>query len=659
VDSNIPFSIRIKNNMKVLLRGATSYFNFFFKGLGDKKALKNGLQSQVEQQKKFDKKLVYSLSKSRFPTLRQFKYLKRYLSPLEKRVLNISIILLLCSTVFLGVRFYYVNLEIVPLRSGDYREALVGSPQMVNPLFSGRNDVDEDLIQLIFSSLFKRGVNSELSKDLVEDFFVSSDSKVYDLVLRQDAKWHDGSPLTAYDVAFTFSAITDPLYKSSLRQTFVGVKIEVIDDYNIRFVLNDPYAAFLDLLTFGILPANLWSQIQPESATLATLNLKPIGSGPYKFDNLSRDNSGIIKNYKLAVNQDYYGNVPYLNIDFKIFPNFDEAIGALNAGLVDGLSYLPSEMKEEIQSQKSWNFNKIFFPQITLVFLNQQANPALADKSIRQALAYAIDRRAIVNDVLSANAYLVDSPILANSFAYNPDIKKYLYNKEKANELFDSVDWKLVEISEAEVIKAREDLLSEDEKIRQAAEKIVALGAGSWRKKNDNFFELRLSTVERRENQSIVEAIQRYWQEIGVKVYTQVVPGSSIQTEVIRNRNFEALFYAQVLGSDPDPYAFWHSSQVERGFNIANYSNKEVDQLLEDARLTAETSVRQEKYKKFQEIIAEEEPVIFMYSPHYTYLQSDEIKGFGVQNILTPKDRFSNVSDWYMKTGKVFNYKKD
>ena len=108
-----------------------------------------------------------------------------------------------------------------------------------------------------------------------------------------------------------------------------------------------------------------------------------------------------------------------------------------------------------------------------------------------------------------------------------------------------------------------------------------------------------------------------------------------------------------MLGADPDPYAFWHSSQVGlEGYNIANFNNKEVDQLLEDARLTSDTAKRQEYYKQFQKIVAEEEPAIFMYSPVYIYPQNTKLKGFAVKDILLPSDRLANVQEWYLQTGK-------
>ncbi len=644
MDSKTSFLIRIKKTWKALYRQGQSFF------VGKNK-IANTAQ-QVILQKELDKKLIYSLSKSRFPTWGQLKYLKKYLSPKEKKLISISFILLLISLFFVGKNFYSNHLKTVPITGGVYTEALLGVPQTINPLYANRSDVDSDLTALIFSSLFKRGSNGELQKDLVDDFFVSNDSKTYEFTIKKNVKWHDNSDLTVNDIVFTFNAIQDPLYKSPLQASFIGVSIKQIDDYSFRFILTEPYAAFLDLLTFGILPADIWSQIQPESASLATLNLKPIGSGAYKFASLSRDNAGSIKEYKLAVNQNYYNQHPYIDLAFKFFTSFDNMIKALNDNNVDGISYLPFGMEKMLVTPKSLQIHKIFFPQITLIFLNQKTNLALADKAVRQSLALAIDRRAIVNDVLKGDAYIVDSPILANSFAYNDSVKKYIYNQTEAEKLLDSVDWKLVTINQEQLDKAQKDLQAKDEDIKNKAQDILSLGLGSWRQKNGKYLTINLSTVNRQENSQIVEAVKKYWENIGIKVTVQVIPAKRIQGEVIRPRNFEALFYAQVLGADPDPYAFWHSSQAEKGFNIADYSNKKVDKLLEEARLNPETIFRQKKYQVFQELIAEDEPVIFMYSPHYTYVQTNKIKGFNIQDIITPSDRFANVVDWYMKTGK-------
>lgn len=604
-------------------------------------------------QKDLDKKLVYSLSKSRIPNLRQFKYLGKYLKARELWLLRISILVIIVCLFIISARFYITHLETVPVVGGTYVEGLIGAPKYINPLYASVSDVDNDISRLIYSSLFKRDKNGELMNDLVLDYKVSDDNKVYTFKIRQDVLWHDGARLTVDDIIFTYNAIKDNQYRSPLKTGFVGVDIERVDNERISFALSDPYAAFLELLTFGILPADLWALIQPESASLHELNLKPVGSGLYKFDSLAKDKQGNIKEYKIVVNENYYGQKPFIKLAFRFFPSFEEAVEALNNNSVDGLSYLPQNFKENVITPKTLNFHKLYLPQLTVIFFNSKENIALGDKAVRQALAHAIDRNQIINEVLEGGAYIIDGPILPNSFVYNNEIKKYDYNILKAKELLDNTDWQEVIITEEDIVKAEENLNSEDEVIRTGAEIKIRLGIGSWRKKNDEYLTVRLTTVERNENKAIIEAIKVFWEAIGVKTEIEVMPPSRIQAEVLKPRFYEVLFYGQVVGADPDPYAFWHSSQAnEDGFNIANYNNKEVDKLLEDARITSDRGERQKMYREFQEILTEELPAFYIYSPVYTYPQTKAVKGFEVNNIFLPSDRLANVADWYMETGK-------
>ncbi len=615
---------------------------------------------QAKVQADLDKKLVYSLAPSKVPTWRQLKHIDKVLSHKEKQVLKISGIIFLVSVVFLFVRFYVTHLTVVPARGGEYTEAFVGTPKLINPLYAVLNDVDNDISVLIFSSLFKRGKNGELINDLVKDYKISDDNKEYVFTIRDDVNWHNGNKLTTDDILFTFRAITDPQYKSPLRSSFVGVKIEKIDDYSFKFILSDPYAAFLELLTFGILPSKEWLHIMPENATLAELNLAPIGSGPYRIDKRLKDSNGEIHEYFLAINDEYYGQKPYLNFHCVFFPGFEEAIAALNDRKVDGISYLPDNLRENILTPKAFNYHNLYFPQLKAIFFNQETNKALLDKSLRQALAYAIDRNDIINKI-TGKAYLVDGPILPNSFAYWPKIKKYNYNPEMASQLLDSVNWKIKEISVEDIITKEKEINDQEEKNDEEEKKLAilkSLGPGRWREKDGNYLIINLTTVDSDENEQVVSLVKEYWEKQGIKTIVNVVPGTRIQNEIIKPRAFTALFYSLIIGADPDPYAFWHSSQAQKnGFNIAGYQNKEVDQLLEEARLTNNRELRKEKYKRFQEIISEEEPAIFMYSPAYTYIQDNRVKGFAVLNISSAADRFSNISDWYIKTGKKLTWR--
>ncbi len=603
----------------------------------------------------WDRQLVYSLSRSRIPTLKQIKYLKKFLSPKEILAIRISLVVIILSALFWGINFYYSHLQTVPSRGGEYIEAVIGRPQYINPLYDTINDVDHDISSLIYSSLFKRDENGKLVPDIVESYEVQDNGKTYIFKIKDNVRWHhSGEELNADDIIFTVEAIKDPAYKSPLASSFVGVSVKKIDDKRVKFSLNSPYAAFLELLTFGILPQKIWSAVPSESANLVKYNLKPIGSGPYQFKKLIKDdNTGRIASYILTLNDNYYGKKPYIEkIVFNFYPTLEEAVSALNQNLVDGISYLPSDFKNNLVSPGALNFYRLTSPQLTAIFFNVKSKEFLADKRIRQALAYAINRQDIIDNILEGEAVLVDSPIFVNSFAYNKDVFKYNYDPDKANKILDDLGWKLTEIDDEDIKKAEEEKNSNEEKNKEKALNILNIGKGLWRSKDGKYLNLKLITVDRNYNSQIINKIKEYWEKIGVKTFLEVVPASQI-TEIIKPRNFDALFYGQIVGMDPDSYVFWHSSQTnENGLNITNYSNKEVDKLLEEGRIILDKDKRIEKYKKFQEILADDEPAIFMYSPFYIYVQNKKIKNFHTKTILFPSGRFSTIFDWYIKTRK-------
>lgn len=626
--------------------------NFFFSlGRFVKKA-RAGLKS-VREQTELDKKLVFSLAKSRWPSLKQLKYVKKYLSQVERLTIGGCLLVILFSSLFLTFRFYKTHLEVIPLVDGEYIEAVIGSIKYINPLYSTVSDIDSDITSLVYSSLFRRGENAQLVNDLAEDYKISQDGKIYTIKIRTGVVWHNGVRLTVDDIVFTFEAIKNFRYQSPLRVSFTGVEIEKVDGQTVKFNLTEPYAAFLDLLTFGILPQESWQQIEPAVASLAELNLKPVGSGRYKFKSLVKDKAGNIRAYNLIRNGNYYGKPAYINsLSFKLFGNLAESISALNSNLISGISYLPEQVKSEVVAQDSLNFYRLNLPKISAIFFNSKSGLALMDKRVRQALAYAIDKNKIVSEVMAGNARVIDSPVLPESFAYN-NVRKYNYDFTTSSQLLKEAGWKIVEIKNDDISKAKEDLIAKDEAIKKTAQAKIDMGAGRWLFKDNNYLTIELTTVDNPEYGQTAGLIAEFWRQINIKIKINLVPANQIQTEVIKTRNFTALFYGEITGADPDPYAFWHSSQIgPAGLNLADYSNKEVDKLLEEGRLTNDLKTRQEKYKKFQEILAEDEPAIFLYSPNYTYVQSKNIKGFNVKSIILPSDRFANVNQWYIKTGK-------
>lgn len=557
-----------------------------------------------------DKKLVYSLSLRKVPNSGQMKHLKKFLNPREFLIVKICFLVVLINLAYLSVVFVKNHLQYSPISGGEYIEGVVGYPQTINPLYATNRDVDGDLSRLIYSSLFKYDENGKLSNDLVDSFSINPSNTEYLVKIKNNVKWHNGGNLTADDVIFTLSLIQDADYHSPLRPALANIIAEKVDDLSIKFSLTEPYAPFPELLTFGILPKGIWENISPQAAVLSDLNLKPIGSGPFKFKSLIKNTDGDLKNYYVMVNSDYYGKVPYLKtINFKFFVDYTEAVKALNDNQIMGLSYLPFDYRKDLLAKNSLQLNELVQPQIVSLFINTDKNKALADKDVRAALAFALDKEQILNEIFSGVYGRVDGPILSENFAYNGDISKYNYNP----------------LAASATIKAKP-------------------------------LTVVLTVIDSGHNVAVAEKIKSYWEAAGVKSSVKIISGEQA-ANVIKDRDFEILLYGEAVGGDPDVYAFWHSSQAgPKGLNLANYNNPEVDKLLIEGRNTTNINDRIAKYKKFQEIITADLPVIFLYSPTYTYVQSQQLKGFSGTMIIEPANRFNGISDWYLKTNKKLTW---
>ena len=163
-----------------------------------------------------------------------------------------------------------------------------------------------------------------------------------------------------------------------------------------------------------------------------------------------------------------------------------------------------------------------------------------------------------------------------------------------------------------------------------------------------------LTTINQPQLLKVANLLATYWQEVGVQTEINAVSITDLKP-IIKNRNYEALLYGEALGSKPDLYPFWHSSQkLDPGLNLSSYDNKDADKLLKEARETLDESVKQRKYEKLQDIIINNAPALFLYNPDYIYMVSEKIKGIETSKIIDPAKRFSNVSNWYIKTKRVW-----
>jgi peptide/nickel transport system substrate-binding protein len=585
---------------------------------------------RTQTTKNLDQQLVFQLSKSRIPSPRQLKYITHFIKGRERVFLYACLGIMVSGLIVLSSLFYRQYIELVPKNGGTYIEAAIGNPQYINPLYSSLNPIDADLDALIFSRLFSTNSKGEVTPDLVESYEISEDSKVYTLTLKE-AYWPNEQPITSDDIIFTFNLIQSPNYKSPLNQRFSQVTVSKIDDRILTFTINEPYGRFTNLLNFGILPSALWEGVSPEMMPLAELNLKPVGSGPYQLKSLIKNSTGTIRSYKLERNLNYYNQSPFLEeIIFKFYPSTEEMVAAINNGQVNGVAELPANFYETIIAKNSFNFQTIAKPQLTALFFNTKSKSNISLLPVRQALNI-IDRNNIIIEA-NQRAYIPTQKIIPESYVNTESMPSL--QPDEARELLEKNDWKLRTLSEADLEAA---------KTAKDAGSISQLGAGEWRMKGNQG--IIISFVAPVSLKEIAEKIADSWKELGIKIDLKIQEDSALQSQTLANKDFDVLLYGQDMETG-DPYPFW---TTDGPGNISGYSRSEVDTWLKEARLSHDPEVIADRYTKFQNAVISDLPVIPLFWNAYLYPQTKKLKGNSLTFINTPRDRFNEVYNWYLK----------
>jgi len=620
----------------------------------------------------FDRQLVRNLRRKLFPSRAQIMYLGHFLSRPEKIIIKSALALAgIAALSWLGW-FTYVHHQLLPKSGGEYSEAMVGQPKLVNPIFASANDIDADLAPLLYSGLFQRGKNQKLIPDLAAGYTVGDDQRTYDIKLREDAVWTDGEKIDADDVVFTFRTIQNPEVNSPLFPAFQGVTVEKIGDLSVRFSLKEPFVSFLNSLTTGIIPEHVFGEIQSTNLRLAKENIQPkVTSGPWLFVKLIKENTDVAA-YVLERNEKYHGNEPWIKtLSFHFYRDQNEAAEAVRAKETTAASFLPDSLVKKIAG-RNLDVYRMRLPQYTALFFNQTQQPFLKEIDLRKALALAIEKKSLLDESARNSAETIDSPILPGTLGFYPDIKKIVFNPDEANKLLDA---KWPRVTPEEYFKTRQDTtykiraeelknapeyetnsstLLEDLK-KQIAEEVrgeMSEGQTFYRQdKNKNPLFLIIATADTAEYRRAAEILARLWRTIGIPTAVQTYSSRQINNDVLRERNYEILLYGEILGDDPDPYPFWHSSQIAYpGLNLAMFADRNVDKMLEEARTISNETRREKLYRDFQDVLVKEMPAIFLYAPTYLFVADKQLKGVELDRIFSPSERYNNLSDWYLKT---------
>lgn len=522
----------------------------------------------------------------------------------------------------------------VPAPGGELTEGIVGIPRFINPLLAV-SDADRDLVALVYSGLMRRGESGELTLDLAESINVSEDGLTYSVKLKPDLSWHDGELLTTEDIEFTVQRAQDIAIKSPRRASWEGVRTEIVSADEMKFHLRQPFSGFLENLTLGIMPKHIWKGITADLFALSSHNSRPIGSGPYAVSEVSSNASGIPSEYKLAAFEDFALGEPYIQkIRIVFLPSEAGLKEALETGAVEAASALSTESAATF---KEWpvRFERSTLPRVFGVFFNQNQAPVFADKHVRHALNMSLNKEMLIEKVLRGYGSVADGPIPPGSLGY-------AMSSEAATS------------SDANRIKAAQEVLEKAGWKREDRTGVYARESSD--KKTTARLAFSIATADIPELKTAAEMISTTWGKLGAKVELTVFETGDLNQNIIRPRKYDALLFGEIVGHEPDLFAFWHSSQRnDPGLNIALYTSSAVDKLLTEIRNETDREKRTELYMKVSDEITNDEPATFLYSPEFIYILPRHIKKAEMASIVTGSERFSNINKWYIETDNVWN----
>ncbi|MFA6397699.1 MAG: ABC transporter substrate-binding protein [Candidatus Paceibacterota bacterium] len=570
----------------------------------------------------------------KIPTKSELKKSIDTFSTKEKLIFSFITLGLLVSSLILLNRLNQYFMVEVPTTGGSISEGILGTPRFVNPVLA-ISDTDKDLTTLIYSGLMRKMPNGDIAEDLAEKYEVSKDSLIYTFTLKDKIYFHDNKPVTADDILFTINKIKDSNLKSPKRASWEGVEVEKVDDKTIKFILKQPYSAFLENTTIGILPSHIWKNITPEQFSFSDFNINAIGTGPYEIKKVSKKSSGLIDSYSLTSFKKFALGEPFIpKIVLSFYSNEKDLIKALNSGQIKNISAISPEKANE--NKDNYRIETTVLPRIFGLFFNQTEAPLFADKNIIKAIDKGIDKNRIIQEVLYGYGISIDGPVPRQMTDYSESENKNELNREES-------------------VKQAIDILTKDG-WKLGGDGIMEKQIINKKKKEIKKLLFSISTSDAPELKKATDLIKENLAEIGISVEVKVFEIGNLNQDVIRPRKFESLFFGQIINHQSDLFAFWHSSQRDDpGLNITGYANSKVDKILEDAINTKNRTDMFEKYNQVEEELKKDAPAVFIYSPDFIYIVSKKLEGLNIDHLINPSDRFSNIYSWYTNTEKVWN----
>ncbi len=456
--------------------------------------------------------------------------------------------------------------------------------------------------ELVFNGLTTIDQNLEPQPDLAEKID-QPDPQTYVFTLRKGVKFHDGTDMTADDVKATYDTMLNPDFKSPRRALYDAINsVDVVDKYTVKFNLKYPFSALLVFLDHGIVPKALADN--PNS----NLAANPVGTGPFKFSQWIKQDR-----IELTAFSDYFKGAPNIEkFTFRIIPDLNAEVVGVETGEIQLLGNVgPPNARDTKRLQDTPKAGvKVLSttaPGYTYVNLNL-AKPVLADKNVRQALAYLTDRETIIKTIYAGISKPGCSPLSPGTWAWDASIQCITYDTAKAASLLDAAGWKM----------------GPDGKTRVKDGQPLRIS-------------LRTHTADDQRAQ-VAEFLQNSWKSAGIDVEVQPAVQFAALQDLLVKGDYDAIIVGWVSLSDPDR-AMYRSFQSASPSNWGKYKNAEVDKLLEDARKISARPDRKKLYLQAANMVVQDAPYIFFEDQAYVNLVRDNLQGY----ILNPSGNIKSV----------------
>lgn len=500
------------------------------------------------------------------------------------------------------------------LNYGEY-----GRPSTLDPITS--NDmISMRIIELIFNGLVGINEKQEIVPELAERWEISEDGKYYTFYLRQDVMWHpkegeEPAPFTADDVIFTYNIMMHPKTITAMKVRYEFIEsVTKMDDYTLQFTLKRPILNALAKFSFKVIPQHGPANTEFLSREDPFVQ-KPIGTGPYMLKNITADREVI-----LVANEDYFKGRPHIN-KFAARPFADQNImsQALLFNAIDMIVLVNHRDIPQIQGDKRYILQP--YNALSYSFFGYNIrNPLLADKRVRKAFTYAVNRQEMLDSFFQGQGTIISGPFAPGSWAYNLDVQPLDFDPQKAIEL----------LNEAGFVKGDDGIMVKDgQKLSLTLKVPIAKES---------------EAVKR-----VVLAFKNYLNKIGVDIEGEFKEWLSWKEDVFLNHDFDIIFASWVFDDSADISSLFHSAEIGPWKNnFGAYSNPEIDSLIVESKLTLDHEKRRTINRKLHAIIADESPYTFLWTLTNYAAFNKKLRHVAIH----PYKFFSFADDWFIPTSE-------